>query len=262
MLEQHLKGLNILFFAPRFIASRLNLISPAYYAKLDPFARGEAVTAARNMVALMGSVMVAAKMAGASVEFDPRSSNFGKIKVGNTRIDITGGFSQQIRFLAQEMSREVISSAGSHQHIATPFDNSAGPGITNDLTNVTKLLRSKAAPIPGMAWDIGSHKNFIGQPVTALGELGQNAPFLAQDIYDARQTKAPTSRVFAAAFLSAIGFGVQSYKDKTSSGSGSGGSFSNGGYGGTGGGDYGSSGGYDSGSGGFSNGGGSFSSSP
>jgi hypothetical protein len=45
-------------------------------------------------------------------------------------------------------------------------------------------------------------------------ELWSNAPFLAQDVVDTTQTGASNSRVAAAAFLSAIGFGVQSYKDK------------------------------------------------
>lgn len=207
-LEPHLVTANVGLFSPRLIAARLNMLSPVYYAKLDPFARGEALAAARNMVAMMGTVMVVAKMAGASVNFDPRSSNFGKIRFGNTRIDITGGFSQYIRFIAQEMMREEISSNGHHAHIGW------GQHDISDWSNLSKFVRSKAAPIPSFAWDEMSGKDFIGRPIKQGHELWGNAPFLAQDILDAQQTGAPPQRIAAAAFLSAIGFGVQSYKDK------------------------------------------------
>lgn len=213
-LESHLVTLNAALFSPRLIASRLNMLSPAYYAKLDPFARGEAVAAARNLVATMGVVMYAARLGGAKVNFDPRSSNFGKIKIGNTRVDITGGFSQYVRLIAQEMTREAISSAGNTEHITSPFDANVGArGTISDLDNLTRFGRSKAAPVPGMAWDIGSGKDYIGRPIKAGHELWSNAPFVAQDWYDGRQVGG-TKRAFEAAFLSAIGLSVQSYKDK------------------------------------------------
>jgi hypothetical protein len=213
-LESHLVTLNAALFSPRLIASRLNMLSPVYYAKLDPFARGEAVAAARNLVATMGVVMYAARLGGAKVNFDPRSSNFAKIKIGNTRIDITGGFSQYVRLIAQEMTREAISSAGSVEHITSPFDANVGArGTISDLDNLTKFGRSKAAPVPGMAWDIGSGKDYIGRPIKVGHELWSNAPFVAQDWYDGRQVGG-TKRAFEAAFLSAIGLSVQSYKDK------------------------------------------------
>jgi hypothetical protein len=158
-VEPHLVTANLALFSPRLIASRLNMLSPVYYKQLDPFARGEALAAARNMVATMGVVMVAAKMAGASVNFDPRSSNFGKIKLGNTRIDITGGFSQYIRLIAQEMTRTEISSAGHRSHVGV------GRHDVSDFNNVVgKFGRSKLAPIPSLVLDETTGKDFIGRP--------------------------------------------------------------------------------------------------
>jgi len=207
VLEDHLTTLNLAMFSPRLMAARVNLMSPAYYAKLHPFARIEAAAGARNVVAAVGATMVVAKLLGAQVNFDPRSSNFTKIKVGNTRIDIAGGFSQYVRFFAQEMTREAISSSGHKVHIGW------GQHDVSDLSNITKLARSKSAPIPGLAWDEASGKDFIGRPIKQGHELWSNAPFIAQDAYDASQQSGPRT-VAIAAFLSAIGFGVQSYKDK------------------------------------------------
>ena len=57
--------------------------------------------AARDLVAFLGigaSVLGLAKMAGAEIETEPTSSDFGKIKIGNTRYDIWAGFQQFARF--------------------------------------------------------------------------------------------------------------------------------------------------------------------
>ena len=196
------------------MASRMNMLSPVFYAKLDPFARREALAGAFNVVAALGATMFVAKLLGAQVNFDPRSSNFTKIKVGNTRIDIAGGFSQYVRFAAQEMTREAISSSGNKSHIGWGLHD------ISDLGNVTKLARSKAAPIPSFAWDEGSGKDFIGRPVKPGHELFSNAPFVSQDAYDASQ-QGGSKTIVVAAFLSAIGLGVQSYKDKPPAGGGS-----------------------------------------
>jgi hypothetical protein len=187
-------------------------LSPVYYYKLDPFARAEAMRGARNTVAAIGTFMFVAKTLGAEVNFDPRSSNFTKIKIGNTRIDIAGGFSQYVRFIAQEMTREAISSAGHKSHIGW------GQNDVSDLSNLTKLGRSKAAPIPSLLWDEGSGKDFIGQPIKQGHEAWSNAPFIAQDTRDAQKLSGSKSAVVDA-FLSAIGLGVQSYKDKPPAGS-------------------------------------------
>lgn len=207
ILEGHLTTLNALMFSPRLMAARLNLLSPVYYAKLDPFARAEAMAGARNLVAAIGTVMFIAKTLGAEVNFDPRSSNFTKIKIGNTRIDIAGGFSQYVRFVAQEMTREAISSSGNKSHIGW------GQTDISDLSNLGKLARSKAAPIPSLAWDETSGKDFIGQPIKQGHEAWSNAPFVAQDTRDAFKQSGSKSAIVDA-FLSAIGLGVQSYKDK------------------------------------------------
>lgn len=213
ILEGHLTTLNALMFSPRLMAARLNLLSPVYYAKLDPFARAEAMRGARNLVASIGTVMFVAKMLGADVNFDPRSSNFTKIKIGNTRIDIAGGFSQYVRLIAQQMTGEEISSAGNKERVRYPGQSVAPHGDISTLSNLTKFARSKAAPIPSTLWDELSGSDFVGKPIKQGHELFANAPFITQDAYDALQNSGPKS-VAISAFLSAIGLGVQSYKDK------------------------------------------------
>lgn len=239
VVEKRFVTLTSTMFSPRLMASRLNLLSPVYYAKLDPFARAEALKGARNLVVAVGTMLYVAKLLGANTTLDPRSSNFGKIKVGNTRVDLTGGFNQYIRLGAQEITRTEISSAGHRAHVGW------GQHDVSDLTNLTKLLRSKQAPVTGFLWDELSGKNFIGQPVKQSDELrGMLVPFAFDDAERANKLSGPGAAI-AAAFLSALGLSVQTYKDKPATGGGGGGGsgYSGGGsYGG--GSSYGSGGGY------------------
>src|SRR5690606_16281417 len=83
--------LNAIFFSPRFLASRAQMLNPAWYMRLPPQSRKRA---AKSMLKLAGTGLALAslaKLGGADVETDPRSSDFMKIRIGDTRYDIWGG---------------------------------------------------------------------------------------------------------------------------------------------------------------------------
>lgn len=211
LLEGHLLTMSRLLFSPRLMAARLNMLSPVYYYKLDPFARREALAGLRNITAAVVSTMAVAKLLGAEVEFDPRSSNFAKVKVGNTRVDITGGFSQYIRYAMQYMLGMKITSAGTRIPVKRVGQH-VGPKDISTLDMLTQFTRSKAAPVPAMVWDEFAGSDYLGRPLNQLHELGGNAPFIVQDTRDAYQKSGPGGAIIAAV-LGAVGFGVQSYKD-------------------------------------------------
>ena len=70
--------LNGFFFSPRLIASRLRLLNPVYYAKLDPIVRKNALQSLASFGGIATTVLMLAKMAGADVEADPRRIVTGK----------------------------------------------------------------------------------------------------------------------------------------------------------------------------------------
>lgn len=88
-----------IFFAPRFAMSRIQApFAPLTYIKNRPVAI-EAAKSLAATAAFGGTIMMMAKLAGASVESDPRSSDWGKIRVGDTRFDVWGGMQQPMRQL-------------------------------------------------------------------------------------------------------------------------------------------------------------------
>jgi hypothetical protein len=228
--------LNTLFFSPRLAMSRLQVLNPAYYITLNPFARREALKQAMGIVGFTTGVLGLAKMAGASVGADPRNADFGKIKIGNTRVDTLGGLQQYIRFISQMATGKIISST-------TGKEITLGSGGFGKLTQgdiAERFIRSKTNPIVGMAWDLLYHNNAIGQPLTGANQKAGGAtkylgagtygndivshfiPLLVQDmsdIYNDQRSKGGSKgQAFGTAALGGLvggsGFGLQTYSAK------------------------------------------------
>lgn len=142
--ERHMQTLSTTLFAPRLWASRLNSLNPAYYARLSPVARRRAMENMGSFLAAASGVVLAAKMAGADVEMDPRSSDFMKIKVGNTRYDVFGGLQQNVVFATRMITGEKKNSASGE--IATLGD---GFGAPNRFDLGVDMLQNKLNPLLG-----------------------------------------------------------------------------------------------------------------
>jgi hypothetical protein len=193
--------LNAAFFSPKWIVSRVQV--PLDLITSTPAVRK---VIARNLIAFWTTGMSAlglAALAGAEVENDPRSADFGKIKIGNTRIDFWGGYLPYIRLVTQlTLAERKITATGA----TIPVDR-------QDILNT--FLRSKLAPIPGLAWDLGQGKTFIGEELTA-----ENAPTLIyekltpmfiQDLTDAINDIGVAGVGYGV--LSGLGVGAQTYED-------------------------------------------------
>ena len=144
--EKNMQTLATTLFAPRLWASRLNTINPAYYARLSPIARRRAVENMASFLGAAGVVVGLADAAGMDVEMDPRSSDFMKPKVGNTRFDVFGGLQQNIVFFARMITGEKKnSSSGEIQTMGEGF------GQPNRLDLAQDMLQNKLNPLLGYA---------------------------------------------------------------------------------------------------------------
>lgn len=94
---------NNIFFSPRFLKSNFDTLTAHQLQKdVTPFVRKKAATNLLRIVGGTAGVLFAAnQLMPGSVEVDPRSSDFGKIKVGDTRFDVTGGMGSILTLAAR-----------------------------------------------------------------------------------------------------------------------------------------------------------------
>jgi hypothetical protein len=150
-------------------------------------------------------------LAGATVEEDPRSSDFGKLKFGNTRVDPMMGLSQNTVLSSRVASGESKSLSGKVKNIrgVVPY----GGQTTFDV--LSTFARSKLAPVPGTAVDIVTGKNVVGEKTTPASALANLAvPLSFRDIADIMQEQG-IAKGTAIEMLSILGMGVQNFQPRT-----------------------------------------------
>lgn len=97
---------------------------------------------------------------------DPRSSEFLKVKFGNTRVDFLSGLAQSIVFSARMAPKWIgggmtVNARGE----ARPTDHTAVLG---------RFLRSKFSPAMGIIWDMGTGSTFDKQEITYSNPFAYN----------------------------------------------------------------------------------------
>ena len=208
-LERASVALNGLFFAPRLMASRINLLlNPKFYLDLHPSVRKEALASLLTFAGTGLTVLGLAKMNGAQIGTDPRSADFGKIKVGDTRYDIWGGFQQYVRAAGQLISGKYISTT-------TGREITLGEGY-KPLTRKEILQRqveSKSAPVLSfvLGWLEGTSFGEKFKPAAEV--VDRFIPMAVQDVSDLIRERGPALGL-AMGLPAFLGVGVQTYGDQ------------------------------------------------
>jgi len=201
--------LSTLFFSPRFLTSRLQMLNPAMYARMSPIVRQEAMLDMLSYFGTgslgLGALYVAGKsgVLPVDVEHDPRSTDFGKIQIGRTRIDPWAGFQPIARYAAQLISGQAKASSGEIKE-------------RDRAITLGNFARSKLAPVPGFAVDMIKGTTFTGEEVDVTSGNGMTQavaerliPLIAQDMAEAMKTEGFIGVVKTAPAI--VGFGVQTY---------------------------------------------------
>jgi hypothetical protein len=156
--EAAASNLNTLAFSPRFLKSRYDLLVAPFTTAKHAGLRQEALNSWLGMAAYWSTMTVIAESAGATVNRDTTSSDFGKIKIGKTRIDTLAGIQQPmvatVRFmrgLSTSPTTGETTVLGEGYRAKTPID----VGVD--------FVRTKLSPWVGAAWDIKEGTTIKGQ---------------------------------------------------------------------------------------------------
>lgn len=210
LADKHMKTLSATLFAPRLWAAKLNSLNPVWYAKMakrNPQAAKLALQTQAAFLTTAGTVLSLAAAGGATVVWDPRSADFAKIKIGNTRYDILGGLQQNIRLMAQLITGEKINSnTGELQGLGDGF---ASPTRYDILL---QAFENKENPLLSMATAMLKGKDFQGNPVNPVNEaLGRLIPLSVQGAYETAKDIGSIPKGIALNLPSFVGVGVQTY---------------------------------------------------
>jgi len=198
-IDRAMPALNGLLFSPRYVASRLNVLNPIYYARNAATAEGRVVLKQQmgellQYAGLVAGTLKLAQAAGADVSLNPNSPDFLKIRAGNWRYDPLAGL-QQIMRLTYRLSDDIRRRQGKAGDIATSF------------------LRSKLAPAPAVFVDFVKGRTMAGKPFSggkAVADLV--APIQWVDFVEAYQQEGFGGVGKASPGL--VGVGVQNYEPK------------------------------------------------
>lgn len=224
--------LSNIFFAPRLVASRFNLLFGQPLS--GGSARSKALIAGEYARFLAGTAVV--YMLGALaksgedddddrpfVESDPRSRNFGKMRFGNTYVDPLAGLAQTTTFATQMITGEKKTAGkqevqplarygrlsdvtGDQYGKKTPFwDDIAGV--------MTYFARTKLAPLPSALIDARTGYDVIGRETSPVQEAKELiVPMSLRDVVKlTEQHGIPRGLAFTLANM--FGFGVQARDD-------------------------------------------------
>jgi hypothetical protein len=211
------------FFAPRFMTSQPAFIIRGGYdiARAKSFNQGVSRAFTKNLVSFWGTGMGflgivdligrrmraegISVMEAPTVEWNPLSSDFAKIKLGNTRLDMWGGYQPLIRYSAQFMTGKKKRLSSGDIVDAPMWDT------------VLRWAQTKLSPAGAMGRDIVSGENFLGETMEFSWDtlrreaFSRFVPMVAQDLADAfNQANNPVELIKAAPAV--FGVGVQTFQ--------------------------------------------------
>lgn len=206
-----LVNMNTVFFAPRLVLSRFQLLTgqPLRASSSPRVARLIAGEYGRFLAGL-GTVYALGQLAGGEIENDPRSSDFGKLKFGNTRVDPLTGLAQVSTFSARVGTQQTKGLKSGEIRSLTGKEASKF-GARNLFDVISTFFRTKLSPGVGAAIDIGTGTDVVGDQATAEATfVNLLTPLAMRDIYEAMQEQGVPG-VVALSLLAIFGMGVQSF---------------------------------------------------
>lgn len=235
--------LSMLFFAPRFALANLRLLTgrPLWQAEsgakllvLSEYARMMAGYAVVMSLMSLGFSLRAGDDDDKkpTITFDPRTSDAMRIKVGDTRIDITGGIAPWYTLLGRIATGEKLNAGGKlnplygknrytyselmnmwfDAGLQTPARTKSGdrPFGSEALDEaVMDFLRYKQSPAIGAFFTALTGENAVHQPQSLpMTALLSFTPLVAQDLMDASKGDIPMMFAIPATML---GVGMNTY---------------------------------------------------
>jgi hypothetical protein len=170
--------MNKLLFSPGLLFSRMRMLWPGTYVMASPQMRKEYLRSALGTAAAWYGITEVMKAAGGDdveVNNDWTNADFGKVRVGNTRMDPGGGFLQFLVAYGRMYEGGWTSSATQQKH-----EFGEGINARTQFSNLFEFGANKLNPIAKFALDLARSSEY--QPFHTNDRLLQLfTPLIVQD---------------------------------------------------------------------------------
>lgn len=207
-LEPAAKVVNNVFFSPRMLKSHVDTLLLHPTDEMSGFARKQA---AINLLKIIGGTAAVLATARAvkkdSVELDPRSADFGKIRVGATRFDVSGGMASLVTLAAREATQSTKSSTTQR---VTDL-NSGKFGAQKGTDVVYNFFENKLSPAAAVVKDLMKGETFEGDKPTVGSEAKNLLVPLPVTTYLELKNNPQSANTLAAMIADALGIATNTY---------------------------------------------------
>lgn len=199
--------LSLAFFSPRFSWSRVQLPYEMLRHWKHKNVRKEIARSNLAFIGTVGSVMLLSSLAGAKVGTDPEDSDFLKIIIGNTRIDLLAGTGQALR-------QEILA-------LVTAYQTAKGVPASEKadiLKGIGRFITYKLSPSITIPYELLQGKDVIGRPTQPLKTLRRSvAPLVLEEMIETYLSNPVLGGILAPFIL--LGVSISTYeKDKNGKG--------------------------------------------
>jgi len=208
-LEPAAGVVNNVFFSPRLLKSNIDFLTAHQFQKgVTPFVRKQAAKNLLKVVAGTAAVLtIAEALQPGSVETDPRSSDFGKIRIGDTRFDVSGGMSSIVT-LASRLA--TMSSKSSATGKITQL-NSGEYGSQTGADVIYNFFENKFSPAMAVIKDLMRGQDFSGNKLTVSGELSNLFVPMIVTNYTELKNNPNSANMLLSMMADAFGIGINTY---------------------------------------------------
>ena len=207
-------GVRLVLWAPRMIKGNIDVLTAHTGQDISSFARKQAgINLLKIITETALFMMIANALRPKSIEYDPRSSDFGKLKIGDTRFDFTGGAGSLVTLAARLITNSTKNpTTGEIKQYGSGFGQASRFDILIDfLSNkTTPFARRIVDRLRGRTYEFEKPrllKPYVGSEIYSL-----TTPIAIQNFVELKDD-ASADRV-AGAIADVIGISTYSFDKK------------------------------------------------
>lgn len=206
---------NAFLFSPRKLKSSLMMLNPMTY--LDPrISKTARMASLRNLI---GSLSITATMIGTAkllggddvkYETDRTSTDYGKIIVGDARVDVSGGNAGYITLVSRLLPDFLGGDKVKSTTTGISTELGSGFGKKNALDLIQSFVRNKLSPVASLIVDLRLGENAIGEKKTPTQSvIDRFKPMFLNNLWELYNSDVQYKPIIAA--LALLGANVSIY---------------------------------------------------